>query len=131
MKNPFLIILLTFTMAAYAGNSPERESVMSWLGIVDSGRYAASWDESGSLFQEQISSANWAHSLNKVRAPLGRVISRKVTNTSAHATLPGAPAGDYVVVTLATNYEHKSTAIETVTVTKDGNEWRVVGYFIK
>lgn len=131
MEKIFLLILLTFSMAAYSGNSPESESVISWLEIVDSGKYAASWDESASFFQEQISSSSWVQSLNKVRAPLGRVISRKVTSTSAHSTLPGAPAGEYVVVTLATNYQHKNSATETVAVTKNGNEWRVVGYFIK
>ena len=131
MKNLLLPILLIFSMTAYSDNGPENESVISWLNIVDSGEYAASWDESASLFQEQISSSSWVQALNKVRAPLGSVISRKVTGTSAYSTLPGAPAGEYVVVTLATNYENKNAATETVTVTKNGNKWRVVGYFIK
>ena len=131
MKNLFLLILLTFSIAAYSGNDRETESVISWLEIVDSGKYAASWDESAPFFQEQISSPKWVQALNKARAPLGRVISRKVTNTSAHSTLPGVPNGEYVIVTLDTNYEHKKTATETVTVSKDGSEWRVIGYFIK
>ena len=131
MKNLLLLLCLTFSIAAYSGDADEESGVFAWLEIVDSGNYAASWEESAPFFQKQISSSNWVQSLKEVRAPLGAVISRKVTNTAAHSTLPGAPAGEYVVVTLATSYEHKDTATETVTVTKDGNDWRVVGYFIK
>lgn len=131
MKNLVLLILLSLSMAAYSGNDREKESVISWLEIVDSGKYAASWDESALFFQEQISSSKWVQALNKVRSPLGGVISREVTNTSTHSTLPGVSNGEYVVVILATSYEHKKSATETVTVTKDGDEWRVVGYFIK
>jgi hypothetical protein len=46
--------------------------------------------------------------------------------------LPGAPDGEYVVLQYDTSFEHKKTAIETVTpvMDKDG-KWRVSGYYIK
>jgi hypothetical protein len=131
MKNLLLVILLTFSVVTFSGSSPETGRVISWLEVVDSGSYAASWEESAPLFQRQISSPKWVEALNQVRKPLGKVLSRKVTNSTNHSTLPGAPAGEYVVITLETSYKNKSAATETVTVSKNGDEWRVVGYFIK
>jgi hypothetical protein len=47
-------------------------------------------------------------------------------------SLPGAPDGEYVVIQYDTGFEHKQSAVETVTpmLDKDG-KWRVSGYFIR
>ncbi len=47
-------------------------------------------------------------------------------------SLPGAPDGQYVVIQYESSFEHKKSAIETVTPSQgaDGH-WRVSGYFIK
>ncbi len=44
----------------------------------------------------------------------------------------GAPDGEYVVIQFETSFEHKRSAIETVTpmMDRDG-KWRVSGYYIK
>jgi hypothetical protein len=46
--------------------------------------------------------------------------------------LPGAPAGDYVVIQYATQFANKDKAVETVVPmrTPDGS-WKVSGYFIR
>lgn len=46
--------------------------------------------------------------------------------------LPGAPDGEYVVIQYESSFEHKQSAVETVTpmLDKDG-KWRVSGYYIK
>jgi len=66
------------------------------------------------------------------REPLGKMISRRPKSATYTRTLPGAPDGEYVVVQYETSFEHKQSAIETVTplLDHDGN-WRVSGYFIK
>jgi Protein of unknown function (DUF4019) len=71
-------------------------------------------------------------SLQAVRKPLGGVISRKAKSATYKTSLPGAPDGQYVVIQFKTSFEHKKSAIETVTpmVDKDG-KWRIAGYFIK
>ncbi|MGB5486045.1 MAG: DUF4019 domain-containing protein [Lysobacterales bacterium] len=126
----FLVMVL-FSAISMAGTAEGVPSAIKWLEVVDSGEYVESWNKAAPYFQTQISSDQWEQALKKVRKPLGRVITREVTTSSSHTSLPGVPDGDYVVVVLSTSYEHKRSATETVTVSKVGDDWRAVGYFIK
>ena len=126
-----VVIALLFSASCLAGSDQESDSAIAWLEIVDSESYVESWNQAAPFFKGQLSSAKWEQVLNQVRTPLGKVLSRKVTNTSLHSSLPGAPDGEYMIITLATSYEHKKTAIETVTISKAKGSWRVAGYFIK
>ena len=67
-----------------------------------------------------------------VRDPLGKVTTRKLKSATYTKSLPGAPDGEYVVIQYESSFEHKQSAVETVTpmLDKDG-KWRVSGYFIK
>ena len=112
-------------------NDSRRESVISWLEIVDSGEYTLSWQEAAPLFQNRISDTKWVEMLTQVRTPFGKVISRSIKKVSEHDALPGAPDGQYMVITLKTSYERKKSSIETVTLNKTNDRWRVAGYFIK
>tara|TARA_B100000809_G_scaffold129085_1_gene127103 strand:- start:1964 stop:2242 length:279 start_codon:yes stop_codon:yes gene_type:complete len=56
---------------------------------------------------------------------------RSLDKTSYATSLPGAPDGEYVVSLFKSSYDNKESAIETVTVTKSEDGWKVVGYFIK
>jgi hypothetical protein len=71
--------------------------------------------------------------LNATRAPLGKLISRSVKSAAYKTSLPGMPDGKYVVIQYETAFEHKKSAIETVTPSlgEDGRQWRVSGYFIR
>jgi len=63
---------------------------------------------------------------------LGKIVKRKLKSTQFTHTLPGSPDGEYVIIQYETSFEHKKSAVETVTpmLDKDGN-WRVSGYYIK
>jgi len=130
LKSLFLATVL-FSAISVAGTAEGVSSAISWLEVVDSGEYAESWSEASPYFQSQISSDNWEQALKKVRHPLGKVLSREVTTSSLHTSLPGAPEGNYLVVVFSTSFEQKSSATETVTVSQTGDDWRAVGYFIK
>lgn len=125
------IVMVFFSATTVAGTDTGVSSAIKWLNVVDSGEYVESWSEAAPYFQTQISSDQWDQALKKVRKPLGKVVSREVKASSSHTSLPGVPEGDYVVVVLSTSFEHKSSATETVTVGKVGNDWRAIGYFIK
>ena len=103
-----------------------------WLAMVDGGEYAHSWDEAAEYFKGAITREQWGQSLQGVRKPLGKVISRKVKSKTYTTSLPGAPDGEYVVIQFETSFEHKKSAVETVTpmIDTDG-KWRVSGYYIK
>jgi hypothetical protein len=108
------------------------DSADKWLALVDAGDYAASWDEAAESFKNAVSKEQWTEKVKAARGPLGRMNSRKLKSATYKTSLPGAPDGQYVVIQYDSSFEHKKSAIETVTPTmdKDG-QWRVSGYFIR
>jgi hypothetical protein len=99
---------------------------------VDSGNYAQSWDDTGNVLKANVARDQWQELLARNRAPLGAVISRKLKSAEYTTQLPGAPDGQYVVLQYESGFEHKNSAIETVTpvLDKDG-KWRVCLYTVK
>ena len=126
---------LGWSSAAHAAESPEdtaQKAAESWLALVDSGKYAESWDEAAAFFKGATTREQWTQTLKGVRSPLGKLQSRKLKSRQYAEKLPGAPDGKYVIVQFDTVFEHKASSIETVTpmLDKDGS-WRVSGYFVK
>ncbi|HEY6460881.1 MAG TPA: DUF4019 domain-containing protein [Polyangiaceae bacterium] len=104
----------------------------AWLALVDAGSYGPSWTEAASLFKKAIDQAGWEKALTGVRAPLGKVVSRKLASATYRTSVPGGPDGQYVVVVYTTSFENKQSATETVTPMKDADgRWHVSGYFIR
>lgn len=109
-----------------------QQAAKAWLFLVDGGRYADSYQEAAQYFKDAVTNDQWQSSMRAVRTPLGKVLSRKLTSTTYTKTLPGAPDGQYVVIQYNSSFEHKQSAIETVTPMLDQDQkWRVSGYFIK
>lgn len=128
----FVMTLSTTALCENKAESAATESTNHWLSLVDVGKYATSWDEAAPLFKGAVSKGQWVQMLQATRAPLGKVISRAVKSAVYKTSLPGAPDGQYVVIQYETLFEHKKSAIETVTPSlgADG-QWRVSGYFIR
>jgi uncharacterized protein DUF4019 len=129
------LLLACAVRSAKALDKPEQlaqKSAETWLAQVDSGKYADSWQESSSMFRARVSREKWQSMVGPVRDPLGKVASRKLKSATYTKTLPGAPDGEYVVIQYETSFEHKQSAVETITpmLDKDG-KWRVSGYYIK
>ena len=70
----------------------------------------------------------WVQTLTGARTPLGTVVSREVAGSEIRTSLPGAPAGQYALVSFATNFQNKPDIIETVTMMDESGQWKVVGY---
>ncbi|MDQ7729949.1 DUF4019 domain-containing protein [Halomonas sp. SpR8] len=132
MKKVFcLVCFLIFSQPLLAASDAEIESAVQWLEVIDSGEYEESWNLTGSLFQDQLSASQWVQALVQVRQPLGDIKSREVSSSSSASSLPGAPDGEYIVITYASNFENESNATETVTLRQEDEEWRPVGYFVQ
>ena len=128
---------IAFSVCVVLAEEPDKakaalSSAEAWLSLVDEGKYSDSWNEAAGYFKSAIKEERWQETLQAVRKPLGKVISRQVKSKSYHTSLPGAPDGEYVVIQFETSFGNKKSAIETVTpmMDKDG-KWRVSGYFIK
>ncbi len=133
------ILALGLTVAAVRGaaGEPEKEKAAvaaaeKWLALADAGNYGESWTQAAELFRNAVKPEQWEQAMLAVRKPLGKLVSRTLKSASYKTSLPGAPDGEYVVIQFATSFEHKDSAIETVTpmMDKDG-QWRVSGYYIR
>lgn len=126
------MLIVPLLLAQNDKTQAAEKSADNWLAMVDKGDYAASWDQTAAMFKSAVTKDKWAEMLRATRAPLGKVISRKLQTAQYTTTLPGAPDGEYVVIQYETSFENKKSAIETIvpTLDKDG-QWRVGGYFIK
>jgi hypothetical protein len=130
-----IVILLVAGISSATNTEKEKAAVIvaeKWLSMVDQGNYAESWKEAAALFRNAVKQEQWEQSLQAVRKPLGKLVSRKVNKKTYKTSLPGAPDGEYVVIEFETSFENKRTAFETLTPMreKDG-KWRVSGYYIK
>jgi hypothetical protein len=130
-----LLVLPAALAGTAAGDTPKASAeaaARTWLAAADTGSGAETWALAARVFQDRISSEAWQTQLTGVRAALGAVEKRTLTSAIHASTLPGAPDGDYEVVKFQTQFEHKASAVETVTTVKqpDGS-WRVTGYVIK
>lgn len=135
MKNLILIILLIPAFIFSQNKKENKKAQMAatnWLVQIDKGEYLESWDNAAQYFQNQILQDRWSAALKASRGPLGNSTSRNINSSEFRSELPGAPDGNYYILTYNSSFENKASAIETITLTKgiDG-KWRAVGYYIK
>jgi len=131
----FIGIILGCTTVMADATAKEKAALASaekWLRLVDEGKYAESWLQASDYFRQAVKQDQWVQMVRGVREPLGRTVSRKMRSAVFMTSLPGAPDGQYVVITFDASFAHKKAGVETVTPKLDGDgTWRVSGYFIR
>lgn len=126
------LALLASPAVAADPTADAEKAARAWLALTDGGRYAASWDAAAAAFRGAITKEKWEEAMKQVRAPLGALKSRGLKGAKYVTEIPGAPAGEYVVIQYETSFEAKAGAIETVTPMKEKDgSWHVSGYYIK
>lgn len=133
-----LLVIAALSLSAGAqAQSPEdiaaaQKAAEAWLGLTDAGRYAQAYDEAAPAFQGMVTKPQWEDASRGVRTPLGAVSKRALQSANYSASLPGAPAGEYVVIEYRAEFANKANATEIVTPMRapDG-KWKVSGYYIR
>jgi hypothetical protein len=104
----------------------------AWLAAVDAGRYGQSWTDASPLFRTRGTQEDWVHAVGAERKPLGAVKSRRLESARATRQLPGAPAGDYILLLYDTDFAARPADAERVTMTREPDgTWKVAGYSIR
>ena len=104
----------------------------AWLEVVDIGQYQESWHQTADFFKNAVPQEKWMQSMQDLRNPLGRNLSRDPKSTRYSTTLHGAPDGEYVVIKLESTFENKAAAQEMITLMLETDgQWRVAGYYLK
>lgn len=115
-------------IAAQVAPNPEVvDAARQFLTLVDQGRWDDSYRATGAAFRKLNTAAVWAAVSEKVRPPLGALISRTF---ASQQNLPAPPHG-YEVVKFHTSFANQAEAIETVTLEREDDSWRVVGVTIE
>lgn len=130
------ILLGLVTVAeASEGERPEvlaQRAAESWLALVDSGKYAESWDAAAGAFKSNVTKEQWVEAAQRVRGAVGDLKSRKLMTARYTKALPNAPEGEYVVLKFDASFAELSSGVETVIPTLDKDDrWRVSGYFVR
>lgn len=128
-----LIIALVLPASAIAADASKEaaDGAMSWLVLVDAGKYDQSWSEASKFFQQHVTATQWAAAVKSAREPLGALVSRPAPLVQLTKSLPGVPDGDYAIVQFHATFATRADALETVTMMMDGDAWKAAGYFIK
>jgi hypothetical protein len=134
MINAVALALVTLSAPAIASPDALTSDVATankWLEQLDAKSWNESWKGTGKLFQSNLMQEQWAKTAQAVRDPLGAVISRHILGVTKTTTLPGAPDGEYGVLTYSAAFTNKASAVETVVLAREGQQWKIVGYFIR
>src|SRR5262245_14693578 len=108
------VVLIGPAWSAEEPQATAQAAAEAWLKVVDAGNYASSWEQASKLFRGAVTQEQWVQALKGTRAPLGKVVSRKIKSRQYTEKLPGAPDGKYVVIQFDTVFENKPSAVETV-----------------
>ena len=133
LGSPLLIVAEEITHVAESSKDQTSvSSAQAWLAMVDKGQYDQSWETASSYFKSMVTKEQWVSQVAAVRKPIGNFISRDLKMNQYEKTMPGAPDGEYYVMSFNAVFENKASAIETITVMKDSDgQWRLAGYFIR
>lgn len=110
-----------------AAESPAAQAALRWLALVDAGDWAGSWAGTTSSFRSMNSVEAWQSASVDGRVPLGEVLSRRF---AGEESVPAPPAG-LQLVRFRTSFANRAEAVETLTLAREGDSWRVAGYYIE
>jgi hypothetical protein len=98
----------------------------AFLMLIDESRWAESYAATGSQFRKLNTLARWTEVSEKVRPPLGTVLTR---NLVTNEFVPAPPEG-YQLVKFASSYADGTNQVESVSLEWEDGAWRVVGIVI-
>lgn len=113
--------------AATAPATAAPDAARQFLELVDAGRWSESYTRFGAAFRKLNSEQVWSEVSQRVRPPLGAVVSRTL---QGQETIPVPPAG-VEMLKFRTRFATGGEKIETVTVNQEVGEWKVVGVTIE
>ena len=125
-----IVIALAMPSAFAQGNANPGDD---FIRLIDARQYAESWDLASDYFKRSVSKSEWAAQVAQARGSLGGVVTRNLKKSEPQKNPPGAPAGDYLLLTFETKFADSDPArTETLALIKGADDrWRAVGYFIR
>jgi hypothetical protein len=130
----FIIVALVVSTAGiiYADQRPEKaaqRAAESWMPMLDSGKYAESWDELAEYTKARTDKKAWELFLIAARKPFGELKSRKLKGTKFFKSLAELPDQSGMTLEYESSFEHSNCVIETFgLILENDGTWRVSNY---
>lgn len=102
------------------------EAAQRFVRLIDQGRWADSYRLTTASFRKLNTEKVWADTSEKVRTPLGKMVSRSFLSQD---DVPAPPAG-YRMVRFNTRFGTSADIVETVTLERENGEWRIAGIYV-
>jgi D-alanyl-D-alanine carboxypeptidase len=102
-----------------------KQFATSWLNLIDTERYAESWRQLGTKLKAKYSESSWSSALHPLLSQAGKI--KKRTFRSVHYS---DLQGETVVVEFDSSFANVKMGKETVTMTQEDGQWKVIGYSI-
>ncbi len=115
------------TASAALTEAPAVQAARLWLEMGDAGDWKGSWAATGASFRKVNTLALWTSVSEKVRVPLGTVVTRTLISADE---VPTPPDGN-TVVKFRTAFANRAEAVETIALKREEGRWKVVGIFIE
>lgn len=112
--------------ASAAAESAAVQSARQWLALVDASKWQESFLATTRSFQSLNTVATWQSASQSARVPLGAVLSRRLISEQS---VPAPPNG-VQVVRFKSSFANRREAIETLSLAREGENWKVAGYYI-
>ncbi len=117
----------TTPVAAPVAESNASRAARDWLALVDARKWQESWTATGDSFRAANTVANWQAAAEQVHARLGPALSRELLTD---ADIPAPPNGIHNVRFRST-FANNHNAIESLSLNREGDHWRVVGIYVE
>lgn len=133
-----IVACLTMILIPLYSQSPDEEKVeqaqpvaAEFLALVDGGEYAESWQSSATLMREKVNRQDWIEKLDKARSLSGGLVQRIQKSASYATEVKDSPEGEYIMLIYESDFQKAEEVSEYVTVMREGDAWKVAGYFMQ
>lgn len=133
MKHYFVIVgLITGLLISCKGEATPLEEkakpldvANKWLALIDSGRYAQSWDQTSDQFKKITPKEKWIEGRTAADNQIGKLNNR----TLREQVKQEKDKVLYLILKYKLNYEKKPYVAETLVLIKEENkDWMIAGY---
>ena len=113
-------------------STPGLNASRAWLADLDARQYGATWEDADPVLKGAMPKLQWETGLDRVRAPLGVVVARKIRQASCTRGTQADPEAEICLIQYDTQFENRALADERLTVLRgrDGT-WRVASYALR
>jgi hypothetical protein len=133
-----IVAALFMILIPLYNQSPDNEKVeqakpaaVEFLGLIDSAKYAESWESSAGLMRDKVTRNEWIDKLDKARNLSGALVQRVQKRASYATEAKDSPEGEYIMLIYESDFQRAEDVSEYVTVMLEGDEWKVAGYFMQ